>query len=485
VFNWTGKGYEANTDKANWSILNENINGVNVKSIYGKFKQYQYLDCQNKVLKVKSYGLQKVVQSYSGETYTIYFKVINDKPYEISESDYVSFLVTFETSFNDISLKTESNIPSDIKTQIFDDLLTIYNSNPIADSITESIDEDTVLTSSLTGSDEDNDILNYEVVNEPTNGILTLNSNGSYSYIPNANYNGSDSFTYKVNDSSLYSSSKTVDITINPMYDLPDIQPTLNADLNTIYQSGEIYINDDVGTTASVNTGSIILNGVDVGKSTTLKNGDIIKIPLNSSSSFDTITSAIVTIGSDSKTYSVRTLSKLFTNIDIAKKSTYYTSNEITIWADNTSVSIDNGILLKNDSQQNDTSITANNGDTISIRLQSGANIGDEVSFNINVGSVSDTWMITTKPNDFDLLTNGTYSQSGTSFYYMTLNSTSNVDFNVSSYPELTIYDEDMNIVKSKTTYDQTYSLNAGTYIVKIYNDGSNDSITVYSTALN
>ena len=33
-----------------------------------------------------------------------------------------------------------------------------------------------------------------------SNGTLTLNADGSFTYTPAANYNGADSFTYKVND---------------------------------------------------------------------------------------------------------------------------------------------------------------------------------------------------------------------------------------------------------------------------------------------
>jgi VCBS repeat-containing protein len=34
----------------------------------------------------------------------------------------------------------------------------------------------------------------------PVNGTLTLNANGTFTYSPAANYNGSDTFTYHAND---------------------------------------------------------------------------------------------------------------------------------------------------------------------------------------------------------------------------------------------------------------------------------------------
>jgi len=48
-----------------------------------------------------------------------------------------------------------------------------------------------------------------------------LNSNGSFTYVPAANYNGSDSFTYKANDGLADSGIATVSITITGVNDAP------------------------------------------------------------------------------------------------------------------------------------------------------------------------------------------------------------------------------------------------------------------------
>jgi len=37
-------------------------------------------------------------------------------------------------------------------------------------------------------------------VSGPSNGSLTLNTDGSFSYAPSLNFNGTDSFTYRAND---------------------------------------------------------------------------------------------------------------------------------------------------------------------------------------------------------------------------------------------------------------------------------------------
>src|SRR5206468_3150538 len=59
------------------------------------------------------------------------------------------------------------------------------------------------------------------LVSAPGHGTLTLNFNGSFGYLPNGNFNGTDSFSYKVSDGSTESAPATVHITVNPVNDAP------------------------------------------------------------------------------------------------------------------------------------------------------------------------------------------------------------------------------------------------------------------------
>src|SRR5206468_11728291 len=63
--------------------------------------------------------------------------------------------------------------------------------------------------------------LSRALVSQPAHGSLTLNSNGSFSYVPAANYLGSDSFTYQANDGQADSGIATVSITIGGADDAP------------------------------------------------------------------------------------------------------------------------------------------------------------------------------------------------------------------------------------------------------------------------
>ncbi|NOG48609.1 MAG: tandem-95 repeat protein [Chloroflexi bacterium] len=100
------------------------------------------------------------------------------------------------------------------------------NDAPVAVDDAYATDEDTALNVAAPGvltndTDVDGDTLTAVLVVGPTNGTLTLNGDGSFIYTPNANFNGSDTFTYKANDGTADSNVATVTITVNPVNDAP------------------------------------------------------------------------------------------------------------------------------------------------------------------------------------------------------------------------------------------------------------------------
>ena len=64
--------------------------------------------------------------------------------------------------------------------------------------------------------DVDGDKLTATLVDDATDGSLSLETDGSFTYIPGPNFNGSDSFTYEVSDAEgLTSNTATVNITVD------------------------------------------------------------------------------------------------------------------------------------------------------------------------------------------------------------------------------------------------------------------------------
>src|SRR3989344_1257175 len=90
-----------------------------------------------------------------------------------------------------------------------------FNQAPTADSQNVSVTENSSVNITLTGSDPEGSPLTYIVVSTTNNGTLTGTA-PNLTYTPNANFTGTDSFTFKVNDGSLDSTLKTVSITVNP-----------------------------------------------------------------------------------------------------------------------------------------------------------------------------------------------------------------------------------------------------------------------------
>lgn len=100
------------------------------------------------------------------------------------------------------------------------------NDAPVAVDNTYAATEDVPLTIALPGvlandSDVDGDVLRAVRVTNPARGALVLNANGSFTYSPNANFNGVDSFTYRVNDGLLDSNTVTVSIQVAAVNDIP------------------------------------------------------------------------------------------------------------------------------------------------------------------------------------------------------------------------------------------------------------------------
>lgn len=104
----------------------------------------------------------------------------------------------------------------------------IPNAAPVANDDAYNVDEDATLTVSAgqgllnNDTDPDGDALAARIISLPTNGTLTLNLSGAFNYTPNADFNGTDTFTYRASDGLLDSTSAaTVSITVTPVADAP------------------------------------------------------------------------------------------------------------------------------------------------------------------------------------------------------------------------------------------------------------------------
>ncbi|MFT5129735.1 MAG: hypothetical protein ACI8W8_003364, partial [Rhodothermales bacterium] len=87
----------------------------------------------------------------------------------------------------------------------------------IADSYTSA--EDTLLTGNIFDNDQDLDGTAPTLIANSAKGMLGLSSDGSFSYQPNPNYHGPDSFSYQVGPSD----TVAVNLSISPVDDPPSV----------------------------------------------------------------------------------------------------------------------------------------------------------------------------------------------------------------------------------------------------------------------
>ncbi|MBW2466555.1 MAG: tandem-95 repeat protein, partial [Deltaproteobacteria bacterium] len=102
-------------------------------------------------------------------------------------------------------------------------IVTSVNHPPSAENDSAATDEDMSVTVNLLANDTDadGDLLTIESIDQSTNGTVNENGNGVITYTPAENFNGSDSFSYTVNDANGGTDTGGVSITVNPVNDPP------------------------------------------------------------------------------------------------------------------------------------------------------------------------------------------------------------------------------------------------------------------------
>ncbi len=95
-----------------------------------------------------------------------------------------------------------------------------FNDFPLAEDLSVETDEDTQVPITLVAEDLFPGSLSWTIVSNPANGSLSGTA-PSLTYTPKVNWNGTDSFTYKVNDGTLDSKIATVTIKVKAVNDAP------------------------------------------------------------------------------------------------------------------------------------------------------------------------------------------------------------------------------------------------------------------------
>ena len=156
-------------------------------------------------------------------------------------------------------------------------IFSITNYPPIASDDAFSTNEDTPLTTNVTSNDSDVDGpgATYLLVSGVSDGTLSFNADGSFTYTPNTNYFGSDQFTYNRCDGATPNlcDQGIVAITINAINDAP---VTVNDAVSTNEDTPVTFniLSNDTDIDNSIDPTTVILTPTSVaGKGTFTYNG--------------------------------------------------------------------------------------------------------------------------------------------------------------------------------------------------------------------
>ncbi len=168
--------------------------------------------------------------------------------------------------------------------------VTSVNDVPVASDDSKTTAEDTPVSGQVVASDVDGDILSYTVKSggEPTHGTLVLDpATGSYTYTPNLNYNGPDSFTVVVSDGHNGTTESTVTLTVTPVNDAPVAANDSKTTGENSVLSDHVPAASDVDSTVNPN-GYTLVSGPGAGNGHLTFNADGTYV-FNPGSDFDSL----------------------------------------------------------------------------------------------------------------------------------------------------------------------------------------------------
>ncbi|MDG6774176.1 retention module-containing protein [Thiomicrorhabdus sp. ZW0627] len=263
------------------------------------------------------------------------------------------------------------------------------NDPPVAVDDVASLDEDSskVIDVLSNDTDLDGDTLSVQSVTQPENGSVVINPDGTVTYTPIANYNGTDSFTYVVEDGNGGTDTALVTLTINPQND----EPVAVADIATLDEDSsqviDVLANDtDLdGDTLSVQSVTQPENGVVVIN----PDGTVTYTPIADYNGHDSFSYTMVdgNGGTDTTTVSV-TVAPI---VDIADDSVEVAEDTTTIINVLDNDTFEGTPVITSTTDPTHGSITINQNGTITYDPDPNYNGSDSFTYTVTSGGVTET----------------------------------------------------------------------------------------------
>ncbi len=159
-----------------------------------------------------------VYQAYNGNesaVYSVMRKHWSESSYSYSTAQYVGGNFRYRVQACSPSVGCGSSV-------VANQTVIAPNTAPVANTDYAVINEDTPSYINVLGNDTDidGDALLLDLYGAPRHGTFS-NINNQVRYVPFTNFNGADSFSYRVRDGSTYSAPAVVYVTVNSVNDLP------------------------------------------------------------------------------------------------------------------------------------------------------------------------------------------------------------------------------------------------------------------------
>ncbi len=143
----------------------------------------------------------------------------------------------------------------------------------VASDAVVTTDEDTAVTTGdllANDTDVDGDTLSISSASA-TNGSVTVNSDGTVTYTPNADFFGSDTIVYTVSDGNGGTDTANVSVTVTPIND----DPIGNEDTALTTNQGEAVVSGNfLANDTDVDGDTLIFGGLSANNGTVISNGD-------------------------------------------------------------------------------------------------------------------------------------------------------------------------------------------------------------------
>jgi len=129
------------------------------------------------------------------------------------------------------------------------------NAAPVATADAYTVAQDGILTATAdTGvlandTDPDGDVLTATLVTDPSDGVVTFASDGSFSYTPDSGFTGTDTFTYQAGDG--LASSNVATVTIGVTAASASQAPTAGDDAYAVAEDGLLTVDAEAGILAN------------------------------------------------------------------------------------------------------------------------------------------------------------------------------------------------------------------------------------------